>query len=160
MRLRRSGLGGRPITVYKFRTMYPYSEYLQEYVYAQNQLAEGGKFKDDFRVTGWGRFMRRAWLDELPMLYNWIRGDLQVVGVRPLSNHYLSLYDADLQDLRRQVKPGLLPPFYADLPKTLEEIMESERRYIRAYLQWPLRTQAVYLCKGVWNIVVRRRRSA
>ncbi len=160
VRLRRSGLGGRPITVYKFRTMYPYSEFLQDYVYTHNALAEGGKFKDDFRVTGWGAFMRRTWLDELPMLYNWLRGDLQLVGVRPLSSQYQQLYDADLRALRQKVKPGLLPPFYADMPKTLEDIMASERRYIEAYLKRPLRTQLVYLFKGVWNIVVKRRRSA
>jgi lipopolysaccharide/colanic/teichoic acid biosynthesis glycosyltransferase len=160
VRLRRSGQGGRPITVYKFRTMYPYSEFLQDYVYTHNALAEGGKFKDDFRVTGWGAFMRRTWLDELPMLYNWLRGDLQLVGVRPLSSQYQQLYDADLRALRQKVKPGLLPPFYADMPKTLEEIQASERRYIEAYLKRPLRTQLVYLFKGVWNIVVKRRRSA
>ena len=160
VRLRRSGLGGRPITVYKFRTMYPYSEFLQDYVYTHNALAEGGKFKDDFRVTGWGAFMRRTWLDELPMLYNWLRGDLQLVGVRPLSSQYQQLYDEGLRALRQKVKPGLLPPFYADMPKTLEDIMASERRYIEAYLKRPLRTQLVYLFKGVWNIVVKRRRSA
>jgi lipopolysaccharide/colanic/teichoic acid biosynthesis glycosyltransferase len=104
--------------------------------------------------------MRRTWLDELPMLYNWLRGDLQLVGVRPLSSQYQQLYDEGLRALRQKVKPGLLPPFYADMPKTLEDIMASERRYIEAYLKRPLRTQLVYLCKGVWNIVVKRRRSA
>jgi lipopolysaccharide/colanic/teichoic acid biosynthesis glycosyltransferase len=158
--LRRSGLGGRPLKVYKFRTMYPYSEFLQEYVYAHNALAEGGKFKNDFRVTGWGAFLRRTWIDELPMLYNWLRGDLQLVGVRPLSDQYQQLYDADLRALRQKFKPGLLPPFYADLPKTLEEIQDSERRYLEAYLKRPLRTQIVYLFKGVWNIAVKKRRSA
>jgi hypothetical protein len=159
VQLQRSGLGGRPIKVYKFRTMYPFSEFLQDYVYEKNSLAEGGKFKDDFRVTGWGRFMRRTWLDELPMLYNWIRGDLQLVGVRPLSRQYLELYDEDLKELRKKVKPGLLPPFYADMPESLEEIMESERKYIRAYLNRPMRTQMRYFGVGVWNIVVRGGRS-
>lgn len=155
VRLRRGSLGGRPITVYKFRTMYPYSEFLQEYVYAHNDLAEGGKFKDDFRVTGWSAFMRRTWLDELPMLYNWARGDLQLVGVRPLSSQYQQLYDAQLLALRRRVKPGLLPPFYADMPRTLEEIQASERRYLEAYLERPLRTQLRYFFRSTWNIVVK-----
>jgi hypothetical protein len=97
--------------------MYPYSEYLQEYVHEQNQLQEGGKFKDDFRVTGYGKVMRKLWLDELPMLYNWMKGDLQLVALRPLSRHYLNLYDKNLQELRKKVKPGLVPPFYADMPK-------------------------------------------
>jgi len=157
--LRRTGLGGKPISVNKFRTMHPFSEYLQEYVYEKCHLEEGGKFKNDFRITGWGRFMRKTWLDELPMLYNWLRGDLRLVGVRPLSRQYLQMYSPELQELRRKVKPGLLPPFYADMPGTLKEIMESEKRYIEAYLKHPLRTQARYLIRCVWNISVKRARS-
>jgi len=158
--LRRHGLGGQAITVYKLRTMFPYSEYLQDYVYRHNALADGGKFKNDFRVTGWGRVLRSLWIDELPMLYNWLRGDLQLVGVRPLSNQYLALYDPEMQALRRQVKPGLLPPFYADMPKTLAEIQESERRYIKAYLKKPGMTQCGYFLRCFWNIAVLQKRSA
>jgi hypothetical protein len=159
VKLKRTGLGGRPITVYKFRTMYPFSEYLQEYVYEHNSLKEGGKFKDDFRVTGWGKIFRRLWIDELPMIYNWLRGDLALVGVRPLSRQYLELYSPQLKELRRNVRPGLLPPFYADMPGTLEEIMDSERKYIEAYLRRPFRTQVGYFFRCFWNIVVKRRRS-
>ena len=148
------------MTVFKFRTMHPFSEYLQGHVYEHNKLESGGKFKDDFRVTTWGRFMRKYWLDELPMLYNWLRGDLQLVGVRPLSRQYLQLYSPELRRLRTKVKPGLLPPFYADMPETLEEVMESERRYIEAYLQKPVTTQFRYFFKCLNNIVLKRRRSA
>jgi hypothetical protein len=77
----RVGLNGENISVYKFRTMHPYSEYLQEYIYEINKLQQGGKFKNDFRVTTLGRFMRRTWLDELPMLYNWIKGEMNLVGI-------------------------------------------------------------------------------
>jgi lipopolysaccharide/colanic/teichoic acid biosynthesis glycosyltransferase len=104
--------------------------------------------------------MRRTWLDELPMLYNWLRGDLQLIGVRPLSSQYLELYDEDLKELRKRVKPGLLPPFYADMPETLEEIMQSERRYIRTYLRRPVKTQLCYFGRCVWNIGVQHKRSA
>jgi hypothetical protein len=160
VKLVRSGFEGKPITVYKFRTMYPFSECLQEYVYNNSRLEHGGKFKDDFRVTGWGKFMRRVWLDELPMLFNWMRGDLRLVGVRPLSSQYLELYTPELRKFRQKVKPGLLPPFYADMPTTLEEIMDSERRYIESYLRYPIRTQVRYFIKCVYNIVVRKKRSA
>lgn len=158
--LKRTGAGNRPITVYKFRTMHPYSEYLQDYIYERNLLEEGGKFKDDFRVTEWGRFMRRLWLDELPMFYNWFRGDLQLVGVRPLSRQYLGLYTDELRELRGRVKPGLVPPFYADMPATLEEIMASEERYIRAYLARPFATQWRYFWKSFYNIFFKKARSA
>jgi len=84
---------------------------------------------------------------------------LQIFGVRPLSAHYFSLYPKDLQDLRGKVKPGLVPPFYADLPVTFEEICESERRYILAYLERPVRTQVVYFWKAFYNIVFKGARS-
>ena len=156
----RVGLNGGNISVYKFRTMYPYSEYLQEYIYEMNELQQGGKFKDDFRVTALGKFMRRMWLDELPMLYNWIKGEMNIVGVRPLSYHYFNLYPKDLQELRMRVVPGLIPPFYADLPKTFDEICESERRYINAYMKNPMRTQWLYFWKAFGNIVFKGVRSS
>lgn len=158
--LQRFGQIDKPLTVYKFRTMHPFSEYLQQYVYDQHQLEKGGKFKDDFRVTRWGALMRKLWIDELPMLYNWLRGDLQLVGVRPLSRQYLELYTPEHRALRKLVKPGLLPPFYADLPDTLEEIMASERRYIEAYLKQPIQTQLRYFFLCLYNILIKRKRSA
>ncbi len=157
--LKRIGLEGRPIVVYKLRTMHPYSEYLQDYVYKINGLKKGGKIENDFRITGWGKIARKLWLDELPMLYNWLKGDLQIVGVRPLSPHYFGLYPESLRELRKKVAPGLVPPFYVDMPNTFEEICESERRYIEAYLEAPIRTQVSYFCRAFCNIVFKGARS-
>ena len=157
--LLRIGRGGRLVKIYKLRTMHPYSEYIQEYVYTQNHLASGGKIRDDFRVTTLGRFLRRYWLDELPSLWNWLRGDVKIVGVRPLSRHYFSLYSPELQQRRIGFKPGLIPPFYADLPESLEEIQASEMRYLDAYEKAPLRTDWRYFRKAVYNIVVRGAKS-
>lgn len=157
--MRRVGKDGAPIHVYKLRTMHPYSEYLQAYVYERNRLAEGGKLRNDFRVTRWGRVLRRLWVDELPMLINWIRRDLKLVGVRPLSEHFEALYPDELRERRRRVRPGLVPPFYADLPRTFEEILASEERYLRAYEQAPIRTDLRYLATAAYNIVVKRARS-
>lgn len=159
VKLKRIGNNGKALSIYKFRTMHPYSEFLQDYIYRLHGLQEGGKLDNDFRLTGWGRVMRRFWIDELPMLVNWIRGDLQFFGVRPLSSQYFSLYPKDLQDLRIKVKPGLVPPFYADLPDTFEEICESERRYIEGYLKRPVSTQMAYFGKAMWNILVKGERS-
>ncbi len=159
VKLKRSGINNSVLHTYKFRTMHPYSEYLQQYVYDQQGLQKGGKLKEDFRMTTWGKIMRKLWLDELPMLYNWLRGDLQIVGVRPLSFHYLSLYDAELKELRKKVRPGLIPPYYADLPETFEEICDSEKRYIKSYLNHPIKTQCCYFYRAFVNIAFKGARS-
>jgi len=118
IRLKRYGKNGKVIKVYKFRTMHAYSEYLQNFIFEKNALQEGGKFRNDYRVNTIGKIMRKFWIDELPMLFNLFKGDLKLFGVRPLSQQYFDLYDADLKDKRLKYRPGLVPPFYVDLPKT------------------------------------------
>lgn len=130
IKLKRVGLDAKIITVYKFRTMYPYSEYLQEYIYQTNHLQVGGKFANDYRITTHGFWLRKHGLDELPMLWNWIKGDIKLVGVRPLSRQYFNLYSPELQELRTQFKPGLFPPYYADMPGNLDQIQQSELKYL------------------------------
>jgi len=159
VQLKRIGFNDQMINVYKFRTMYPYSEFLQEYIYQKTDLTAGGKFKDDFRITDWGRVMRAVWLDELPMIYNWFKGELKFFGVRPLSRHYLGLYTDELRKLRATVQPGLIPPFYADMPETLPEIIDSELRYLKSYLRSPIKTQLRYLWHSSVNIVFKGARS-
>ncbi|HPN35494.1 MAG TPA: sugar transferase [bacterium] len=159
IKIKKIGYGGRIIELLKFRTMHPYSEYIQDYVFENHHLASGGKFQDDFRVTEWGKVMRSLWIDELPQLYNWIRGDITLVGVRALSGHFFSLYPKELQELRVQFKPGLIPPFYADMPKTLDEIVASELEYLRKKQIRPLRTDLEYLGKAAVNIIFRGQRS-
>lgn len=161
IKLNRVTKDGKMIGVYKFRTMYSYSEYLQPYMYEHGGLREGGKFADDYRVNEWGRLLRKCWLDELPMLINFFKGQLKFVGVRPLSRHYFSLYSPEMQKLRTSVKPGLFPPFYyeKETPKTVEDVQASEKRYIESYLKAPLRTDWRYFWGSVSNILFRRKRS-
>lgn len=159
IRLKRVGKDGKIIKVYKMRTMHAYSEYLQAYVYERNNLKNGGKFDNDFRITTLGKIMRKFWIDELPMLINLFRRDMKLVGVRPLSNHYFNLYDEDLKQKRTQHRPGLIPPYYADLPDTLTEIQESERKYLEAYEKRPIRTDWVYFWKAMKNIFLKNARS-
>lgn len=160
--LRRKGKEGKEIIVHKFRTMYNYSEYIQPYIYQYQHLQPGGKFKDDYRVSTLGRFLRRTWLDEVPMLWNLLRGEMKLVGVRPLSRHYFSLYTPEMQELRTRTKPGLLPPFYYEriTPETLDEIQASERRYLEAYLRHPFKTDWKYFWRIVWNILFHGKHSA
>ncbi|MDC1327130.1 sugar transferase [Ulvibacter sp.] len=157
--LNRVGKNGKLIKVYKLRTMRPFSEYLQEYVFQKNDLNDGGKIKDDFRISPEGKILRKLWVDELPMFYNFFKGEMKLIGVRPLSEHYFSLYTKELQELRVKTKPGLIPPFYADMPVTLEEIMASEMKYLRAYEKRPYYTDFSYFFKSLHNILIKRKRS-
>lgn len=159
VKLKRIGKNGVPFQVYKFRTMYAYSEYLQNYVYQNNSLQSGGKFKDDYRITDWGKWMRKMWIDELPMLFNILKGQMKLVGVRPLSEQYYKLYSTELQTMRIKYKPGMLPPFYVDMPETLDEIQESELRYLKAYEQHPFRTNWKYFWAIIGNILFKKKRS-
>jgi hypothetical protein len=157
--MHRVGEGGRMIRLYKLRTMHPYSEYLQEALYKYANLDESGKLTNDFRVTTWGRFMRKFWIDELPQFLNYFRGQVKLVGVRPLTKHFFSLYPEDMQQLRIRVKPGIIPPFYHDMPKSLEEVVESERRFIEAYFKHPFKTNWKYFWRAIYNIVIKGARS-
>jgi len=157
--LNRIGKNGKIIKVHKIRTMHPYSEYLQEYVYNRNELQEGGKIKNDFRISPEGRIFRKFWIDEIPMLINIFKGEMKLVGVRPLSKHFYSLYDEDLQQKRIKNKPGFIPPFYADLPKTMSEIMESERKYLELYDQSPFLTDVKYFFMAFKNVLFKGVRS-
>lgn len=153
IKLIRIGYHGKPVRIYKFRTMYPYSEFAQEYIYSQQGLQDGGKFRDDPRITRRGRFMRATFLDEIPMFYNLLRGDIKLVGVRPISEHYFSLYSPELREKRIQHRPGLMPPFYADMPTSLEEIQASEMRYLTACEQHgTFRTDFRYFFRILYSI--------
>lgn len=157
--LKRVGKANKVIKVYKFRTMHPYAEYLQQYIYDKNNLGEGGKINNDFRISRLGRTFRKYWIDEIPMLINLLKGELKIVGARPLSQHYFSLYPKSLQNKRTKYKPGLLPPFYADMPKTLNDIIKSEQKYLDAYEKNPFLTDMKYFIKIINNILFAGKRS-
>lgn len=90
----RPGLGGRPFRMLKFRTM-------------TDQLDERGKLLPDaVRLTRLGKFLRSTSLDELPELWNVFKGDMSLVGPRPLLMEYLPLYN-ERQARRHEVQPGI-----------------------------------------------------
>ena len=90
----RPGLKGKPFTLYKFRTM------------TDARDEKGQLLPDAERLTRFGRFLRASSLDELPELWNILRGDMSFVGPRPLLMEYLPLYTPE-QMRRHEVRPGL-----------------------------------------------------
>lgn len=157
---KRIGLNGEIIHTYKFRTMHPYSEYIHKYMYDQNGLNSTGKINNDIRIPNWGHFMRKNWIDELPMLINLLQGDLKLVGLRPISASFFRIYPEGLKKERIKHKPGLIPALYADMPHSTEEIWESERKYMENYEKHPLKTDFSYFFKVAKNIIFNGAKSA
>ena len=90
----RPGLHGKPFTIYKFRTM-------------RDLYDERGRLlPDEDRLTRFGKWLRSISLDELPELINVLKGDMSIVGPRPLRMHYLDRYTPE-QARRHEVKPGI-----------------------------------------------------
>ena len=90
----RPGLNGKIFTIYKFRTM------------LDKRDANGDFLPDELRFTRFGKFLRSTSLDELPELINVLKGDMSIIGPRPLLIQYLSLYN-EHQSRRHEVRPGL-----------------------------------------------------
>lgn len=107
-RQRRAGLNGRPFTMLKFRSMHAGAEREQAALAERNQLrGPAFKLRQDPRVTRLGRVLRRHSLDELPQLWNVLRGEMSLVGPRPLPVEEVARI-ADSADRRRlSVKPGM-----------------------------------------------------
>ncbi|MGA2798278.1 MAG: sugar transferase, partial [Thermoguttaceae bacterium] len=91
---RRPGKGCKPFTVYKFRTM------------TDNRDSQGNLLPDALRLTALGKFLRKTSLDEFPQLYNVLRGEMSLVGPRPLCMEYLP-YFTEREQLRHTVRPGI-----------------------------------------------------
>jgi len=156
----RIGKGGKIIRVFKFRTMHPFAEYLQDYVLHLNGYSELGKPANDFRLTPWGRFLRKYWLDELPQLINVLRGEMNLVGIRPLSRLVFDARPKDLAELRIKYKPGCIPPYVALLMPEMEGTIEAERIYFTEKKKNPYTTDIKYFIKAVYNILSNKIRSA
>jgi lipopolysaccharide/colanic/teichoic acid biosynthesis glycosyltransferase len=129
----RVGLNGNSFRMYKLRTMIVDAERKVAQVLSTNPL-QGPVFKipDDPRVTRVGRFLRRWSLDELPQLWNVLRGEMSLVGPRPEESWVVAQYN-DVQRLRLKIKPGLTGPMQVsgrgDLD--MDERLKLELNYIQ-----------------------------
>jgi sugar transferase EpsL len=121
----RPGLGGKPFRLYKFRTM-------------RDAIgADGRSLPDSDRLTDFGRRLRASSLDELPELVNVLRGDMSLVGPRPLLLRYLPLYSRE-QGRRHEVRPGLtgLAQVRGRNAVTWEEKFKQDLWYVENWSLW------------------------
>ncbi|MGQ1788373.1 MULTISPECIES: sugar transferase [unclassified Saccharicrinis] len=152
----RIGQEGKELKVFKFRTMHPYSQYLQDYVVRLNGYNSTGKPAGDFRLTSWGRFFRKYWLDELPQLINLFKGELALVGVRPLSHTRFSELPKEVQELRVKFKPGCIPPYVSLLMPDSSGNIKAEWIYMNERLEKGFRTDIKYFLLAIRNILAGR----
>ncbi len=151
-RAQRAGRKGRLFRCYKFRTMVSNADALKDRL-RQNNERSGPIFKiaDDPRITRLGRFLRRYSVDELPQLWNVLRGDMSLVGPRPHPADDYAAYEIE-HLARLDVTPGItgLWQVTARRDPSFQRGMELDREYIRT---WSLRSDLRILAKTVMAVV-------
>lgn len=129
----RCGRDNKPFMMYKFRSMYVNAEEMLEDLLKENEMdGPAFKMKDDPRITKVGKFIRKTSIDELPQLWNILKGDMSIVGPRPALPREVELYN-DRQMQRMYVQPGLtcywqVQPNRNDI--SFDEWMQLDLKYI------------------------------
>jgi lipopolysaccharide/colanic/teichoic acid biosynthesis glycosyltransferase len=135
----RAGMAGRPFRIVKFRTMQRDADRLRADLRRGNEVAGNAAFKltNDPRVTRLGRFLRRTSIDELPQLWNVLRGDMSLVGPRPHPFDDVAGY-ADWHFQRLTMKPGLTGAWQisARTDPDFDHWVEQDLAYIREWSPW------------------------
>jgi len=160
IKLERVGQYGRIIHIYKFRTMHPYSEHIQGFIIKKFGYDVNGKPANDFRLTSWGKFLRKYWLDELPQIINCLKGDLSIVGVRPLSKRFLKEYPEDLMKERLRYKPGCIPPYVALRMQNVQDYIQSEKIYFQCKKKRRFLCDIKIFFLAIYNIFTKKIKSA
>jgi lipopolysaccharide/colanic/teichoic acid biosynthesis glycosyltransferase len=135
----RCGRDGKSFKMYKFRSMYADAEERLGELLAQNEMdGPAFKIKDDPRITRVGHFIRRTSIDELPQLWNILKGDMSIVGPRPALPREVELYD-EYQKQRMYVTPGLTCYWQIQPNRnetTFDEWMNLDMKYIQERSFW------------------------
>mgnify|MGYP001435287424 FL=1 len=135
---KRVGRNGKEFDMYKFRSMVVNAEELKEKLAAQNEMSGPMfKMKDDPRVTKVGKFIRKTSIDELPQLWNILKGDMSLVGPRPSLPKEVAQFD-DWMYKRLEVKPGLTCYWQVSGRNNIdfEDWMKLDVRYVEEKNLW------------------------
>lgn len=136
---KRVGLNKRQFTMYKFRTMVPAAESIQEKLAHLNEMSGPVfKIKNDPRVTPIGRILRKTSIDELPQLFNVLKGDMSLVGPRAMSVRDYHFFSEDWQRRRFSVPPGITCLWQVSGRNTIsfEQWMDLDLQYIDGWSLW------------------------
>jgi Undecaprenyl-phosphate galactose phosphotransferase WbaP len=155
----RIGKGGRKFRAWKFRTMVRDAEevlerYLLEHPELREEWLQDQKLRQDPRVTRVGRFLRRTSLDELPQLWNVLRGEMSLVGPRPIVDAEVPRYGPRFA-LYAQVLPGITGLWQVSgrNDTTYEERVELDSYYVRNWSPW---LDLYILARTVWVVLTAR----
>lgn len=153
----RCGRDGKVFKMYKFRSMYKDAEERLEELLKYNEMdGPAFKLKDDPRITKVGRFIRKTSIDELPQLWNILKGDMSIVGPRPAPLREVNLY-SDIQKQRMYVTPGLtcywqIQPNRNDI--SFDDWMRLDLKYIQErsfWVDWKIIFQTVRAVFGMYG---------
>lgn len=151
----RLGRDGRPFTCLKLRTMaVDAEEALLALAEQAKPVDELFKLRDDPRLTGPGRWLRRMSIDEIPQLVNVVRGDMSLVGPRPILPSEVDLYGEAFQ-LRQSVRPGLTGLWQVSGRSDLS-LEDSVRLDVRYATRWSLGMDVWVLAKTIPAVLSRR----
>ncbi|MCF8411260.1 MAG: sugar transferase [Crocinitomicaceae bacterium] len=160
-KMNRIGKNGKMIGVYKIRTMHPYSEYLQDFLIKLNGYGDQGKPKNDFRVTTWGRILRKYWIDEIPQLINVMKLEMKLVGLRPVSEYYFNELDQFQKERRLEQKPGCIPPYIAfNMGSSKDQVLKAEEMYLNMKKSKPFTTDTRVFFMAIKNIFFSKKRGS
>lgn len=153
------GQDRKPIKVFKLRTMIPDADKHLEQVVAGGFDNHGNPINDN-RITPTGKILRKYWIDELPQLYNIVKGDLAPVGIRPMREKDWARYPDDLVEEALNYKPGFLGVPYA-FPNDgdFDQHIEHLKGYLAEKKKHPILTDVKYGLKILGGIIFKGIRS-
>ena len=149
-RQKRAGKNGKPFTMYKFRSMHTDAEMRQAELVAYNQM-EGPVFKidKDPRITKFGKFLRRTSIDEFPQLLNVLKGDMSLVGPRPLPIYEVEKFESTAQRRRLSMKPGLTCLWQVSGRNEISSFDEWVKLDLQYIDNWSLWLDLKILCRTI-----------
>lgn len=156
----RVGYQGVPILVYKIRTMNPATKIPTELLLESAASGPAGKMDRDPRVTFIGRLLRPFGLDEMPQIINLLKGEMKLVGHRPIPIEELDRCSPEFQTEYLRHKPGLMGIVYSRTVQGVREAREVTMEYFKEYDRHPFRTDFTRFFQICYAFLIKGRRSS
>jgi len=145
------GLNGKRINVYKIRTMCKNAENQISAFCVRDQL---GKPINDPRILPWGRFLRKYWIDEIPQIYNLLKGDVKLVGIRPMGETNWEKYPVSIKEKALKQKPALMGIQYSfQYSESFNDGIQQITDYLDKWESNATKTDFIYFFRIMYHII-------